>query len=130
MSWIKKARGLKRVTTKQLGEMCGKSQIYIQKIEAGDKDLPQQTAENIYSALGFTPTEVPFKTKELLEEVDMLNSKYGDDSLCGLSYVLIDDVVYFNDVIHCKAFESSYQALITTVRMARILLGSQLVLFG
>ena len=47
MNWLKSARGLKRISQKDLADAIGKSQIYVKKIEAGERDLPQELAQRI-----------------------------------------------------------------------------------
>ena len=118
MSWLKKARGLKRISSRELGEMCGMSMNYIQKIEGGNRGMPSDTAEKIYAALGFTPDEVRFETPELLEQIEGL-----DTDVVSLSYVLVGDVIYFTGIDEQSTFTVS-------VDNARLLLASQSVLFG
>lgn len=94
------------------------SMNYIQKIEGGNRDMPPDTAEKIYAALGFTPDEVRFETSELLERIEG-----WDTDAVSLSYVLVDDVIYFTGIDGQNAFTVS-------VDDARLLLKSQDVLFG
>lgn len=123
MSWIKQARGLKRISSRELADMCGKSQIYIQKIEAGDRELPDSTAGEIYEALGFNPAQVPFNTYSLLEDMRDMD----DDLEVSLGYIIVDNIIYFN---HVYAGHGLDGLLPTTVKFARLLLESQLEVWG
>lgn len=120
MSWLKSARGLKGISQRELAESIGKSQIYLKKIEAGDRDLPQELAEQIYDVLGFSPQDVPFDTSHLLLDLD----ECGDTVY--LDYVLVDGRIYFTKVQDAPT-ENSVAA---SNHLARLLLQSQLVLFG
>lgn len=127
MSWLKSARGLKRISVRELAESIGKSQIYLKKIESGERDLPQELAESIYEILGFTPKDVPFDTESLIAQVE--KSKLTD--LC-LGYIIVDGVIYFNSVENWrdedKIFEGDYLPIDS--HFAKLLLQSQLTLFG
>lgn len=123
MSWIKQARGLKRISSRELAELCGKSQIYIQKLEGGDRDLPDSTAGEIYEALGFNPAQVPFNTYSLLEDMRDMD----DDLEVSLGYIIVDNIIYFN---HVYAGHGLDGLLPTTVKFARLLLESQLEVWG
>lgn len=127
MSWLKSARSLKGITTRQLAAMVGKSQIYIQKIEGGEKPLPAELEESIYGALGFSPSSVPFDTPSLLLELDSIE---GDEVLLG--FVLVDCRVYFNSVMPSAASKVALaeNALPTSKKLARLLLESQLSVWG
>lgn len=123
MSWIKQARGLKRISSRELAELCGKSQIYIQKLEGGDRELPDSTAGEIYEALGFNPAQVPFNTYSLLEDMRDMD----DDLEVSLGYIIVDNIIYFN---HVYAGHGLDGLLPTTVKFARLLLESQLEVWG
>lgn len=123
MSWIKQARGLKRISSRELAELCGKSMNYIQKIEAGDRELPDSTAGEIYEALGFNPAQVPFNTYSLLEDMRDMD----DDLEVSLGYIIVDNIIYFN---HVYAGHGLDGLLPTTVKFARLLLESQLEVWG
>lgn len=126
MKWIKLARGLKRISSRELADMCGKSMNYIQKLEAGDRDLPDSTAGEIYEALGFNPAQVPFQTHLLLEELEGME----DDMKLSLGYVVVDNIIYFN-CVYASYIERDIDGVMpTTVKFAKLLLESQLVLFG
>lgn len=126
MSWLKKARGLKRVTAAELSEMCGLSAVAIRKIEQGERRMTEEASEAIYGALGFTSREVPFNTEKLLQ---IASQSLGE--VC-LGYVVVDDVLYFNSVEDWsdedKIFEGDY--IILDSYFAELLLKSQLALFG
>lgn len=125
MSWIKQARGLKRISSRELAELCGKSQIYIQKLEGGDRDLPQDTADQIYSALGFNPAQVPFNTSYLLDELEGM----AEDETVLLDYFLVDGIIYFNSILVDSGREED-GLVRCSVKSAKLLLKSQLTLFG
>ena len=125
-SWLKNARGMKRISSRELGELCGKSQIYIQKLEGGDRDLPQSTANEIYKALGFNPAQVPFQTHLLLEELEGME----DELDVALGYVVVDGIIYFNSIYALYQERPIDGVMPTTVKFAKLLLESQLVLFG
>ena len=120
MNWLKSARGLKRISQKDLADAIGKSQIYVKKIEAGDRDLPQELAQKIYEVLGFNESDAPFRTQESTE------------SSVALGYIRVDKVIYFNSVKSWsqeqEIFEGDY--MILDFYFAELLLQSQLVLFG
>ena len=118
--WLKNARSLKRITIKQLAEMVGKSQVYLKKIEAGERDLPPDLADEIYSALGFTPQDIPFNTKEMLEEVKSISNEVR------LGYAVVDGIIYFNSL----APLSDTDSVVVDKKFATLLLESQLTLFG
>lgn len=120
MSWLKKARGLKRISSKKLGEMCGMSMNYIQKIEGGNRGMPSDTAQKLYDALGFTPDEVRFDTPQLIERIEDL-----DTDTVHLSYVLVDGVIYFTGIA-----DDGQEAFTVSSDCAKLLLESQSVLFG
>lgn len=124
MKWIKLARGLKRISSRELADMCGKSMNYIQKLEAGDRDLPDSTAGEIYEALGFNPAQVPFTTDSLLETLEGMD----DEETISLGYVVVDSIIYFNLIVSGVKDVDGYMP--TTVKFAKLLLESQLVLFG
>lgn len=124
MKWIKLARGLKRISSRELADMCGKSMNYIQKLEAGDRDLPDSTAGEIYEALGFNPAQVPFQTHLLLETLEGMD----DEETISLGYVIVDSIIYFNLIVSGVKDVDGYMP--TTVKFAKLLLESQLVLFG
>lgn len=124
MQWIKLARGLKRISSRELADMCGKSMNYIQKLEAGDRDLPDSTAGEIYEALGFNPAQVPFKTDLLLETLEGME----DEETVSLGYVIVDSIIYFNLIVSGVKDVDGFMP--TTVKFAKLLLESQLVLFG
>lgn len=121
MNWLKKARGLKRISSKALAEECGLSMNYVQKIEGGNRDLPHSTASQIFSALGFTPEEVRFDTEQLITELAAL----GENDKCYLRYRVVDEVVYFTD-IESKA---SAETMELRTADALLLLKSQQELF-
>lgn len=122
MSWLKKARGLKRISAKALAEECGLSMNYIQKIEGGNRDLPHSTASLIFDALGFSPQDIAFDTKTLLDRLETIE---GEEKLF-LTYRVVDDVVYFTDLVS----EPTVPSIEVTVDSARLLLKSQDTLFG
>lgn len=121
MSWLKKARGLKRISSKKLAELSGMSMNYIQKMEGGNRSMPLDTAQKLYDALGFTPEEVEFNTPQLIEQIENIDT----DEIC-LSYVLVDGVIYFTGIADCDACNT----FITTIDNAKLLLTSQNILFG
>lgn len=121
MTWLKKARRLKRISSRELAELCGMSMNYIQKIEGGDRGMPIETANRIYRALGFTPEEVRFDTSKMINRVE--NAKEPE---VALAYVLVDDVIYFTDI----AEKDDEESFVTTTSNARLLLISQDALFG
>lgn len=118
MSWLKKARGLKRISSKKLAELSGMSMNYIQKIEGGNRSMPLDTAQKLYDALGFTPDEIQFNTSQLIEQIGSM-----DTDAVRLSYVLVDGVIYFTGFDEQSTFAVSIDS-------ARLLLESQAVLFG
>lgn len=124
MQWIKLARGLKRISSRELADMCGKSMNYIQKLEAGDRDLPDSTAGEIYEALGFNPAQVSFTTDSLLETLEGMD----EEETVSLGYVVVDSIIYFNLIVSGVKDVDGYMP--TTVKFAKLLLESQLVLFG
>ena len=125
MSWIKLARGLKRISSRELADMCGKSMNYIQKIEAGDRELPDSTAGEIYEALGFNPAQVPFNTSYLLDELEGM----ADDETVLLDYFVVDGIIYFNSILVDSGREED-GLVRCSVKSAKLLLKSQLTLFG
>lgn len=131
MSWLKSARGLKRISVRELAESIGKSQIYLKKIESGERDLPQELAQMIYEVLGFNESDAPFRTQELIDKVIELE-KDSTDSSVALGYIRVDKVIYFNSVKtwnqEQEIFEGDY--MILDFYFAELLLQSQLVLFG
>ena len=131
MSWLKSARGLKRISVRELAESIGKSQIYLKKIESGERDLPQELAQMIYEVLGFNESDAPFRTQELIDKVIELE-KDSTESTVALGYIRVDKVIYFNSVKtwnqEQEIFEGDY--MILDFYFAELLLQSQLVLFG
>ena len=121
VTWLKKARRLKRISSRELAELCGMSMNYIQKIEGGDRGMPIETANTIYRALGFTPQEVRFDTSKIIKRVE--NAKEPE---VALAYVLVDDVIYFTDI----AEKDDEESFVTTTSNARLLLISQDALLG
>lgn len=131
MNWLKSARGLKRISQKDLADAIGKSQIYVKKIEAGDRDLPHELAQKIYEVLGFNESDAPFRTQELIDKVIEFE-KDSTESSVALGYIRVDKVIYFNSVKSWsqeqEIFEGDY--MILDFYFAELLLQSQLVLFG
>lgn len=134
MSWLKSARSLRGITSKELAEMVGKSQIYIQKIEGGEKPLPKELEESIYGALGFSPSEVPFDTARLL--LDLAATDTTEEETVYLGYVLVGKRVYFNSVLanietqedEDRLFAGTYLPIRSY--FAEVLLESQLSVWG
>lgn len=133
MSWLKNARSLKGITSKELAEMVGKSQIYIQKIEGGEKPLPEELEDSIYKALGFSPQEVQFNTEKLL--FDLQCTCTTEEQRIYLGYVLVGKRIYFNSVLFLKTpkdedklFAGNY--LPVSSYFAKMLLESQLSVWG
>ena len=128
MSWLKNARSLRGITSRELAEMVGKSQIYIQKIEGGEKPLPKELEESIYRALGFTPELVHFNTNALLAEFEQ--SGISDEETVYLGYVLVDRRIYFNSLL--KASNETLEGNFLPVDgfFAKLLLESQLSVWG
>lgn len=132
MNWLKNARGLKRISVRELAEMIDKSQVYLKKIEAGDRDLPQDTAASIYEALGFTPEQAPFETQKLIDEVNAFMDEHESEEV-ALGYITVDKVIYFNSVKNMDDNEDeifSGDFILLEPFYAELLLESQLVLFG
>ena len=90
---MRKARGLRGWTAKELAERAGVSLQLVKMVETGTRPLTDRTAASLYDALGFTPQEVPFNTRELVEKAEESPAQ----ELC-LGYVKIGDVIYFNSV--------------------------------
>lgn len=128
MSWLRNARSLKGITSKQLAEMVGKSQIYIQKIEGGEKPLPKELEESIYRALGFSPEQVPFDTHTLLAEFELLG--ISEEETVYLGYVLVDRRIYFNSLIKTSNEPLEGNFLPVSGFFAKVLLESQLSVWG
>lgn len=128
MSWLRNARSLKGITSKQLAEMVGKSQIYIQKIEGGEKPLPKELEESICGALGFSPEQVPFDTHALLAEFEQ--SGISEEETVYLGYVLVDRRIYFNSLIKTSNEPLEGNFLPVSGFFAKVLLESQLSVWG
>lgn len=127
MHWLKKARFLKGITSKELAAMVGKSQIYLQKIEGGEKPLNEELAANIYAALGFSPRDIPFDTENLIQEI----RDYDDESAVRLGFVLVGRRIYFNSAIPAEDNGQLIEnSLVVSARAARLLLQSQLSVLG
>lgn len=133
MSWLKNARSLRGITSKELAEMVGKSHIYIQKIEGGEKPLPKELEESIYRALGFSPKEVQFNTEKLL--FDLRRTLTTEEQTVYLGYKLVGKRIYFNSVFlpnnrrdEDKLFARDY--LPVNSYFAKMLLESQLSVWG
>lgn len=128
MSWLKNARSLRGITSKELAEMVGKSQIYIQKIEGGEKPLPKELEESIYRALGFSPEQVPFDTYALLAEFEQ--SGISEEETVYLGYVLVDRRIYFNSILKTSNEPLEGNFLPVSGFFAKVLLESQLSIWG
>lgn len=98
---------------------------YIQKIESGDRELPDSTAGEIYEALGFNPAQVPFNTSYLLDELEGM----AEDETVLLDYFVVDGIIYFNTILVDSGGEEG-SLVRCSVKFAKLLLKSQLTLFG
>lgn len=87
--------------------------------------MPQDTADQIYSALGFNPAQVPFNTSYLLDELEGM----AEDETVLLDYFLVDGIIYFNSILVDSGGEED-GLVRCSVKFAKLLLKSQLTLFG
>lgn len=129
MSWLKSARGLAGISARELGERVGVSLNYIQRIEGGSRELPQELASRIYEALGFTPQEVRFDSQSLLQEIEQAIAAKGDAAWCLLEFKAVGQVLYFTSV-SLAAQGDERRFVPTTLYAARLLVRQQARLFG
>lgn len=91
VSWLRKARILKGLTTKQLANKSGLSFSLIQQMESGNRAMTRESERKVSNALGFTQNGIPLDFDRLRQEIASLEGDNSDDSgWCLAHYLLVD----------------------------------------
>ena len=107
-TWLKFARSYARKTAQQIATAAGVSLNYIQRIERGDRHMSSEVREKVYGALGFTPDEISFNSKPLLQKIDeMIEATKSRLELiwCTLDSATVAGRRYYTD---CRFVEFIY----------------------
>lgn len=107
---IKNFRKAKKMTQKQLGELCGIAEPNIRKYELGKQNPKKETLEKIAEALGIPPKlllgweDTYNPNGALTEEVSLIEEiqrQYGEEAV-----QLLQEFTKLNEVGKAKALES------------------------
>lgn len=105
-TWIKRARIFCNITARQLAEMTCLSLNYIQRIESGDRTLPDSTAKRLFDSLGFTPSEICLDSRPLKEKILAMIATADENDFCTLTHKESNGRKYYTDCIYLGSFDN------------------------